>query len=177
MSFYPPLEPVEITANGVERMYYRRDGRLVHLWPSNFFVRPLYIMGYTVSSNEHWYQAMKSLIRDEREAVLAAVTPGDAKRMGRKDITLRPDWESVKNSVMWTGLHEKFAPGTDFAEALTATGEVSSWRATPTTTTCGATARAGARPVMSTARTASAGCSCVVVRSCSKPERLVSVVQ
>lgn len=123
MSFYPPLDPVVITDNGVECMYYRRDGRLVHLWPSNFFVRPLYIMGYTVPSNEHWYQAMKSLVREEREAVLAAATPGESKRMGRQ-ITLRPDWESVKNSVMWTGLHEKFAPATDLAEALVATGDV-----------------------------------------------------
>ena len=53
---------------------------------SNFYVEE---DGQTV---EHRFQAAKALDPAERQWVLEAPTPGEAKRRGRK-VNLRPDWE------------------------------------------------------------------------------------
>ena len=71
---------------------------------------------------EHAYQAAKTLHPHERERVRDAATPGKAKRLGR-EVTMRPDWEAVKLSVMWGLLWQKFAPGTAPYATLLATGE------------------------------------------------------
>ena len=51
---------------------------------------------------------MKTLDIDERRAIANCLTPGRAKRMGRR-VALRPDWENVKEDVMFEGLCLKFA--------------------------------------------------------------------
>jgi ribA/ribD-fused uncharacterized protein len=54
------------------------------------------------------FQASKTLDEAERAWVLAAVSAGEAKRRGRK-VTLREDWEQVKDDIMLALLREKFA--------------------------------------------------------------------
>ena len=114
------LEPVKVERGAVRRF---QNDKGAHLWPSNFFVRHFYVGGLTVPSVEHYYQSMKTLDRGDRYSILTADTPGQSKRMGRK-VLLRSDWPHVMNTSMWTALHEKFAPDTDLAEALLATGDV-----------------------------------------------------
>lgn len=58
-------------------------------------------------SNEHFFQAEKTLDPEERAFVMRANGPGQAKRRGRQ-ITLREDWDTIKVSVMLSGLRSKF---------------------------------------------------------------------
>jgi ribA/ribD-fused uncharacterized protein len=59
-----------------------------------------------VGSAEHYFQACKATSREDFLWVLAAPTPGSARRRGGprgeagRRIHLRPDWEEVKLSVM-----------------------------------------------------------------------------
>lgn len=65
------------------------------------------------------YQASKTLDEDERAWILSAISAGEAKRRGRK-ITLRDDWEEIKEDVMLELLREKFSDP-ELADMLTAT--------------------------------------------------------
>lgn len=56
---------------------------------------------------EHQFQAMKAAKVEDAIRVMAADTPGQAKRIGRK-IELRSDWEEIKVSVMKNLVHRKF---------------------------------------------------------------------
>ena len=70
---------------------------------------------------EHQWQAEKSLDAAVREQILAAPTPGEAKRLARR-CALRPDWEEIKRERMRHWLRWTFAQE-PFASALEATGE------------------------------------------------------
>lgn len=70
---------------------------------------------------EHRFQAAKTTDPAERAWVLAAPTPAGAKRRGRK-VTLRPDWQQVKDGVMLEQVRAKFADP-ELAAALRATGD------------------------------------------------------
>ena len=75
---------------------------------SNFYWSEIEFEGITYPTNEHFFQAMKTLDVNERRAIANCRTPGQAKRMGRR-VALRPDWEDIKESVMLEGLCLKFA--------------------------------------------------------------------
>ena len=89
---------------------------------SNFYPSTIYHDGITYPTNEHFFQAMKTLDISERKAIAAAETPGLAKRMGR-NVKLRSDWEKIKVDVMRLGLILKFTDA-ELAEKLIATGDV-----------------------------------------------------
>lgn len=95
------------------------DGEYAFL--SNYYNSPITHDGITYPTNEHFFQAMKTLKVDERLAIAAAKTPGQAKRMGRS-VTLRSDWETVKSYYMELGLRLKFQ-NPDLAAKLIATGD------------------------------------------------------
>ena len=82
---------------------------------SNFHLEP---NGLTL---EHRFQAAKCVHPTERDAVLAARTPGLAKRLGR-GVALRPDWEDIKLSVMRDLVAAKFREP-ELREKLLATGD------------------------------------------------------
>jgi ribA/ribD-fused uncharacterized protein len=76
----------------------------------------------TYPTAEHAFNAAKTLDPAERAAVLAAPTPGEAKRLGRR-VTLRPGWdESVRYAAMRTILAAKFAPSSSAGRVLLGTG-------------------------------------------------------
>lgn len=75
---------------------------------SNFWHSPFTYEGIVYPTNEHFFQAMKTLDPKERLWIASAETPGASKRRGRA-CTLRPDWEQVKDEVMLTGLRLKFS--------------------------------------------------------------------
>ena len=95
------------------------DGEFAFL--SNFYPSPIEFEGITYPTNEHFFQAMKTLDLDERRAIANCVTPGQAKKMGRR-VALRPDWEDVKEAVMLEGLFLKFADE-QLADWLLETGD------------------------------------------------------
>lgn len=94
---------------------------------SNFYDSPFEILVgdklYTAKTVEHGFQAAKVINYHNEEAleILAAPTPGKAKRLGRK-CHMRPDWEQVKDRVMLSLLRKKFADPV-LAEKLIATGD------------------------------------------------------
>ena len=79
-----------------------------HAFLSNFYWNDIEFEGIVYPTNEHFFQAMKTLNIEERRVIANCRTPGQAKRMGRK-VTLRPDWEDVKVAIMKEGLYRKFS--------------------------------------------------------------------
>jgi ribA/ribD-fused uncharacterized protein len=89
---------------------------------SNFFIgAPLRVMGMTFQTSEHMYQALKTTDPAEVRAVMSCQTPGEVKRLGRT-LTIRPDWDSVKDRAMELCTGYKFAANPDLLEKLMATG-------------------------------------------------------
>jgi len=73
---------------------------------SNFHaVDPTVLWGYPTIEN--FFQAMKTTNVDRRQP-FKDCTPGQAKRLGRR-LTLRADWEDLKDEVMLAGLRAKFS--------------------------------------------------------------------
>jgi ribA/ribD-fused uncharacterized protein len=114
-NLFSPAPPVIDDFNGKYRFLsnFSEDGfRAVHLplgekwWPTN----------------EHYYQAMKTLSEWEAYDIWNVETPGEAKKMGRK-VLLRKDWEEIKILVMRKGLELKFELGSELAKKLLATGD------------------------------------------------------
>jgi ribA/ribD-fused uncharacterized protein len=109
----------------VEINEFRGDHRFL----SNFYECGVHVVVPDVGptffpTNEHFYQFMKidSACPEDRQAVLSANTPGQAKRAGQRG-TMRPDWEARKFSVMRLGLATKFSSTSPEAEALLRTGD------------------------------------------------------
>lgn len=75
---------------------------------SNFYSSIVTLDGSYYATVEHAFQAAKTIHISERVAIYVADTPGEAKRLGRK-VTLRPDWEETKVSMMLGLLFQKFS--------------------------------------------------------------------
>lgn len=95
------------------------DGKWAFL--SNFYWNEIEFEGITYPTNEHFFQAMKTLDIGERQKIANCLTPGQAKRMGRQ-VALRSDWEEVKEDIMFLGLCLKFADE-QLADWLVETGD------------------------------------------------------
>lgn len=96
------------------------DGKYAFL--SNFYHAPFTYDGIEYPTNEHFFQAMKTLDQEERKKIAAAATPGKAKRMGRQ-VQLREDWEEVKEDMMRLGVTFKFQAHPDLAIKLIETSD------------------------------------------------------
>lgn len=87
---------------------------------SNFEKCTIEFEGLTYPSVEHAFQAAKTLDTDKRLSFTKG-SPVCAKRMGRC-LKLRPDWEEIKDSVMYACLKSKFR-NDDMRKKLIATGD------------------------------------------------------
>lgn len=96
------------------------DGKYEFL--SNFYESPLRWRGNDYPTVEHAFQAAKTLDPIYRQAIATADTPGKAKRLGRK-ANLRPDWEEIKEQVMYECVLAKFSQDVSLMLALLATGD------------------------------------------------------
>lgn len=96
-----------------------------HRFLSNFWPCPVelpWLDGIIFPTAEHAFQACKSEELGDVMLVLAAPTPGEAKRTGRR-ITIRPDWDQIRKRIMMEVLLAKFGGSTELAAALVATGD------------------------------------------------------
>jgi hypothetical protein len=76
---------------------------------SNFAPFPIAIEDRRWRTSEHYFQAQKFLDDEYRESIRQTPSPMIAARMGRsRQQPLRPDWESVKVSVMREAVMAKF---------------------------------------------------------------------
>ena len=96
------------------------DGKYAFL--SNFYPATVFYESRKYPSAEHAFQAAKTWKHEEIIKIQNAPTPGKAKRLGRK-CTLRPDWEEVKDDVMYKIVKDKFVRNPDLSSALIRTGE------------------------------------------------------
>lgn len=88
------------------KMIDKFDGEFAFL--SNFYPSAISDGYTTFPTVEHYFQACKCEYMDDYDAIAAAPTPGQAKRLGRQAV-LRDDWEQNKLNVMETALRKKFA--------------------------------------------------------------------
>jgi hypothetical protein len=80
------------------------------------------INGRTYPTNEHFFQSQKFVGTDYEDYIIQLGTPAKTAKEGkRRDFPLRPDWETVKEEVMLTGLRAKFSDPV-LAKRLLATG-------------------------------------------------------
>ena len=93
----------------------RFDGEYRFL--SNFYETPILYNGITYRNTEAAFQAQKCTDRAQEFADLSA---GEAKRLGRK-VTLRPDWNDVRISIMHDIVRAKFDQHKDLRDKLLAT--------------------------------------------------------
>lgn len=89
---------------------------------SNFYIgNPLKVHGMTFQTSEHLYQALKTIDPVEVKAILSCQSPGEAKRLG-KTLTLREDWDSIKDRAMELCVSHKFMANNDLLIRLLETG-------------------------------------------------------
>jgi ribA/ribD-fused uncharacterized protein len=88
---------------------------------SNFFAAQVSLDGDYYDTVEHAFQAAKTRNLEERDWVRRAPSPAIAKARGRK-VTLREDWEKVKDQVMLDLLRLKFREP-ELRQALLETGK------------------------------------------------------
>lgn len=87
---------------------------------SNFYEAPVTYDGITYQNNEAAFQAQKTLCNNEK-IEFSKLNPSEAKRKGRK-VTLRPDWEQIKETRMLEICKAKFNQNSDLCDMLIATG-------------------------------------------------------
>jgi len=91
---------------------------------SNFAAFPIKLAGKQWSTSEHYFQAQKFLDATDREQVRLAKTPALAARLGRdRTKKLRPDWDSVRVSIMRQAVEAKFRQHPSLQELLLSTGD------------------------------------------------------
>lgn len=100
----PRLEPIECFA-----------GEFWFL--SNFCPATVEWEGDRYVTVEHAFQAAKTDDADERLLIRLAVSPGEAKRIGRR-VALRAGWESERVGVMRTLVLQKFTRHPELGERL-----------------------------------------------------------
>lgn len=74
---------------------------------SNFYLCSVDYDGMTYPSVEAAYQAAKTVDKTLRKE-FTHISSGRAKKLGRS-VDLRPDWEKIKEDVMYTCLKSKFS--------------------------------------------------------------------
>jgi ribA/ribD-fused uncharacterized protein len=112
---------------------YQQEGRVaivfsaaqpVFGWLSNMSPSPFDLNGKSWQTVEHFYQAAKSLIPEQSEAIRLADTPFLAKRLGgSRATTLRPNWDNLRTEVMQEAIRAKFTQNEDLRTRLLATGD------------------------------------------------------
>ena len=88
---------------------------------SNFYTVPITHNGKIYPTSEHLYQALKTADVHEQERIRSCPNPGAAKKEG-KNITIRKDWDEVKEYVMREILKLKFEQNPEVAQKLLSTG-------------------------------------------------------
>ncbi len=89
---------------------------------SNLYSVPVLFDGITYKNSEAAFQAQKTLDLEERTQFANIINGVIAKRKGKK-VKLRPDWEAVKDDIMYRVCLAKFSQNEDLKEKLLATGE------------------------------------------------------
>jgi ribA/ribD-fused uncharacterized protein len=100
---------------------------------SNFAPFPIELDGERWPTTEHYYQAQKFTDPDLQARIRAAEKPIIAKKLAEKyRDKIRPDWDSVKDEVMYRAVRCKFESHSELRDLLRATGNEDIVEAAPT---------------------------------------------
>jgi len=89
---------------------------------SNFYPRQIEYKKLIWPTSEHIYQACKAKTEEDFMRIREAVTPGQARKLGRK-IAIRPDWFNIRLEVMVGVVTLKFDQHIDLKQKLLNTEE------------------------------------------------------
>ena len=91
---------------------------------SNFSKHGVEMDGKWYRTTEHYFQSQKFDNPEYRERIRIAHTPKDAARLGRsRKVRLRPDWEKVKDGIMFDAVLKKFETHDEIRDLLLSTGD------------------------------------------------------
>ncbi|MEJ6389129.1 NADAR family protein [Gymnodinialimonas ulvae] len=91
---------------------------------SNFAPYGVEMEGTYWRTVEHYFQAMKFHDAAYRERIRTASKPKDAKALGMtRHLPIRPDWDAVKDGIMYTAVSRKFRTHPAPRALLLATGD------------------------------------------------------
>jgi ribA/ribD-fused uncharacterized protein len=91
---------------------------------SNFSRHGIEVDGVWWPTTEHYFQAQKFAGTPYVAQIQKAFTPKHAAEMGRnRKLPLRPDWEQVKDTVMFEAVLRKFETHKELRILLLSTGE------------------------------------------------------
>jgi ribA/ribD-fused uncharacterized protein len=93
-----------------------------HGYMSNYWKAKFILDDKVWETTEHYYQAMKTLDPNEQEQVRNAAKANDARLLGQK-VTLRADFNEVKDQLMRTCLLAKFNQHLCLKQQLIDTGD------------------------------------------------------
>ena len=113
-----------------EILFYRPDEEYGFL--SNFYFAPFAFKGIQFPTVEHFYQWAKAA-EDPRAqtSILNALTPAEAKRIGKGCVCNVDLWDHCKFYVMLSGVYEKFSQNKDLGLKLMGTGDARLVEAAP----------------------------------------------
>lgn len=93
-----------------------------HFYVSQKINKPQFIQ-VKVTTREGTSKKLKQMdVAEAREYISTIKTAGDVKRLGR-ELSIRPDWDSVKYDVMLYAVRRKFSEHEDLKRQLLETGE------------------------------------------------------
>lgn len=87
----------------------------------NYYKARMYIYGRWWNWNEAPYQSAKTFIQAEKDKIWEATKANDSRLLGQ-EVTMRPDWDQVKRSVMKECCLAKFLQHPDLRKLLMETG-------------------------------------------------------
>ena len=99
---------------------------------TNHSAHSILLDGLSYPTIEHYYQAQKFAGTPYAETIRSAPNPMLARRMGRSnEHPIRPDWDEVKEEVMFRATLAKFESHADARASLLATGDEELVEASP----------------------------------------------
>ena len=89
---------------------------------NNFYTSRMFVYGRWWNNVEAPYQAQKTDVPSEYEAIYKSATPRKARDLGQI-CKMRKDWDQVKDQVMYECVMAKFLQNKELRQELLATGD------------------------------------------------------
>jgi len=100
--------------------FYSENGKYGEF--SNFARFPIKLKGKLWRTTEHYFQAQKFSDTEYANKIRKAASPMKAAELGRtRKVKIKPNWDNIKDNVMYEALKAKFSQHTELRELLLST--------------------------------------------------------